>query len=328
MKTKFKLLTLSASLMTAGMGLSTQAQAGAYAFAYNHIRNGLITLTGGTATLTSSSSSTSTVGSPLPMTSAGDLETGMAPNASPATQGNPVRLDEFVGAGGETDTGYIPFGRIASSYSWADGNTIREQTSQTDGFEVINAAEGNIHGGVGSASSGAENSSSSVLTMSLDMGAPGALTFTFEANPYLEAYIHNAGSSASPNLDNNITIRDNATDTVVFSWAPDGINAGAGGVGGTIGGTESADSQSLNTSINDLIADGVGAFFSNDGGAFTPFGVTSNLLPAGTYTISLFTQESQVVDKVPGVVPEPATLALVGLGMLGMGFTIRRRKRA
>lgn len=326
MKTKFKLLALSASLLTAGATVPTQAQAGAYAFSYNHIQNGIIGVTGGTATLVSSSSSTSTTGTPLPVTRAGDLVVGTAPNALPATQGAPVRNDEDVGgAPGLTDTGYTPFGRIASSYSWADGNTIREQISPTEGFEVINAAEGNIHEGVGSATSGAENSSSSILTMSLDLGAPGTLSFAFEANPYMEAFVHNDGSSASPNLDNNITIRDDASGVVVFSWAPDGVLSGAGGVSGSIGGVETADSQSLNISINDLVADGNAAFYSNDGAAFTPFAVATNLLPEGTYTISLFTQESQVVDKVTAGIPEPATLALVGLGMLGMGFTARRR---
>ncbi|SCX39332.1 EDSAP-1 family PEP-CTERM protein [Nitrosospira sp. Nsp1] len=319
MKTKFKLLTLSASLLAGGLVLSDQAQAGAYAFSYNHIRDGFINVTGGTAVLTNSSSSTSTTGTPLPVTRAGDLVIGSAPNALPATQGGPVRLDETVGGTPLiTDNGYTPFGRIGTSYSWADGNTRSEQDDAGGRIEVVNAAEGNIHDAPGSATSGAENSSNSILTMTADLPTGGTLQFTFEANPYLEAFIHEAGSLAAANLDNNITIRNDATGAVVFSWAPDGSP------GGITGGTENIDSQSLNNSINDLIADGSAAIYS-PGAAFTRFDAITNPLGAGAYTISLFTQESQVVDKK---VPEPATLALVGLGMLGMSFFARRRKQA
>jgi hypothetical protein len=328
MKTKFKLLTLSASLLAGGLVLSEQAQAGAYAFSYNHIQNGFIDVTGGTATITRSSSSTSTSGTPLPVTSPGDLVVGTTPNASPATQGSPVRTDETIGGNPNVDaTGYTQFGRGgATSYSWADGNTVSEQTATTL-IDIRNAAEGNIHGGVGSATSGAENSSSSLLQMTTVLGAPGTLGFSFQANPYLEAFVHNDGSVASANLDNNLTITavDVAGFTlgdVMFSWAPDGsINL----VPGLIGGTETADGENLNLSINDLVADGLDVRYSDNGATFSNFAAISGLLPAGTYTISLFTQESQLVDKV-GVVPEPATLALVGLGMLGIGFAGRRRR--
>jgi PEP-CTERM motif len=105
----------------------------------------------------------------------------------------------------------------------------------------------------------------------------------------------------------------------MFSWAPDGtINL----VPGIIGGTETSDGENLNLSINDLVADGLDVRYSDNGATFSNFAAITGLLPVGTYTISLFTQESQLVDKVP----EPATLALVGLGMLGMRFAGRRRK--
>lgn len=329
MKTKFKLLTLSASLLTGGLVLSDQAQAGAYAFSYNHIQNGFIDVTGGTASITRSSSSTSTSGTPLPVTSPGDLATGTNPDANPATQGAPVRTNETIGNLNLDAGGYTQFGRAgATSYSWADGNTISEQNDTGGLIEIRNAAEGNIHGGTGSATSGAENSSSSLLQMTAVLGAPGTLQFSFQANPYLEAFIHNDGSVASANLDNNLTITavdvaGFALGDVMFSWAPDGtINL----VPGMIGGTETSDGENLNLSINDLVADGLDVRYSDNGATFSNFDAITGLLPVGTYTISLFTQESQLVDKV--AIPEPATLALVGLGMLGMGFSARRRKQA
>ena len=100
MRTKFKLLSLSASLLACGLGMSSNAQANAYAFAFDDIRNGVVTVTNGQATPGVSSSQTSTQGTPLPVTRSGDVAFGpslLPVDPQPATQGTPVRLNETIG---------------------------------------------------------------------------------------------------------------------------------------------------------------------------------------------------------------------------------------
>ena len=319
MKTKLKLLALSASLLACGLGLSGNAQANAYAFAYNQIRQGHVTVLNGDGSPGVSTSSTGTAGTPLPKTRLSDVVGGPNPDPLPATQGIPVRTNENIGGGGVVDaTGYTPFGKIGTAYSWADAATLTEQNTPTSFIRTRNAAEGNIVGN-GIASSQASNSSTNILQI---FSGGGTIQFDFEANPYeeiaLDANSKIFASKAEASLKVDITIRDTSNNSIIFNWSPDGI---INTIGGSIGGTELADPENLNGSLGTILP-GTSATFSPLN-TFSTFSAKSKLIPMGLYEISLTMVELQ---NVRNTVPEPGMLALVGLTLGAMGLTLRRKR--
>ncbi len=333
MKTHLKAMAVATSLIAGGL-VSVSAHAAAYAIVTNNVQNGFIQplvnnvldfsgqfISAGTPGSTSNSSATLTG-----FLGVANFASGVNPDSPISTLGSTAgRLNETLGvAPYYKQEGAQP----GQNFSFGDANVISEQASAATRIQARNIAESNIGtSGTNVGTADGTNASSTIFNLTgCSATNTCQLGFSFDADPYLYAELDalaqaNPASFARGTLDFSVTLNKlnpvTGSTSPVFLWAPDGSP------GGILGGTELLDPEALNVSVQALVP---GTFDQKSGpyasGGFGSFAAVTDNLNDGTYTLTLRMNEKTEVKRT---VPEPGTLAMLGLGLMGVAFGGRRK---
>lgn len=146
-------------------------------------------------------------------------------------------------------------------------------------------------------------------TFSFILGAADAMTIAFDATPFTQAFVSADGaptSNANARLSWSINIIDMTTGMTVFAYAPNELNAFS----------------------NVSRTDGFPGTTTYNPGTQSFSATTGMLGTASTYQITIQHNTLANALQATQAVPEPATLAIFGIGLLGITAVGRRRKHA
>jgi hypothetical protein len=315
------------------MGMSGQASATAYGLSSLSVENLTINITPLASATVNSFSFTLTNTATLNLNSAIDVDAcsgfpsncGAPPVVADAlavnAPGSTLLRANNAGAPGELTI----FGNQPSPANWSNSDSVIINAELVSGVPTDSRqiAESNINEAT-QASANAEIQSTTGFTFSFDVvGGPATLELDFLADPEVRALLlgERPGSSAQANMTAVFQLTQNTGGAGFARWTPRGTLANDCLALGVVC-AEDADSQDLNVTLATSVDDDVTHSFDPNALNVTPFGVTVGGITAGTWTMSL----TAVTSTSLRTVPEPAPLALLGISLLAMLATMRRRK--
>ncbi len=319
--------TLAAAVTAAlALGVSQQAAAYVYAGASNPISNVVIVFTAGTVvdSFSFDVASTAKLGSTAQVASGDSCAT--------ANLGGPVcsAVSPVLTSGAANGTGSVPL-RADNDYSlagpvaagtYANSNSaiVTAQLTQGVPSSIEAVAEARIEG-TGNGTADTDVQSNTNVTMSFTTPNTGSFSLSFNANPYVETALNTANLlAASGGANINVTATLQSLDeTVRISFTPDSTGSYTCISPANVVTCSTLDPYTLQQSQN-VLGNPSDSIFNPGVGTFQ---LSALNMPALSYRLYLTAGAGVNVRQA---VPEPGVLALMGIGLMGLGLSARRKK--